>query len=168
MRHARIAKALLAASLLLPSSALAVGSKPGNAKGWMTGGGNVVNKKGVKITHGFVLRCPKKKGASNLEVNWEGHRFHLDADTITYLKCTDSADWEEGKPEAGFDTIRVVGKGKLDGVEGASIYLKFGDAGEPGVDDFIQIDIKDANGVRAIAVKGTLDHGNHQAHGQGN
>ncbi len=160
----RLAGVTLAALLLVPAAALATGSLPGNKYGRMTGGGNFTNKHGVKITHGFEVRCPKAKGPNRLEINWDGgNNFHLTS--LETIKCTDSAGWEEGKPEAGFDTYRGWGTGKLNGEDGATIYFKFGDAGEPGDDDYIEIDIYDKDGVRAIAGRGTLiDGGNHQAH----
>ena len=165
-RRRRIAGVAVTALLVVPATALAIGSQPGNPYGRMTGGGNITNKHGVKITHGFELRCRKNKGASpnRLEVNWDGgNRFHLE--TKLKGKCTDSANWEEGKPEAGFDTYRLWGTGRLNGEDGASIYIKLGDGGEPGSEDRIVLDIYDKNGVRAIAGSGTLkDGGNHQAH----
>jgi hypothetical protein len=41
---------------------------------------------------------------------------------------------------------------------------KFTDAGEPGKDDFMQIEIKDAMGNVVLNASGFLKSGNHQAH----
>ena len=150
-------------AMVAATAALAAGSLPGNQSGRMTGGGEVISKRGVKITHGFELRCPDVKGPNRLQVNWDGgNRFHLGS--LSSIVCTDSADWEEGNPEAGFDTYRGIGTGKLNGVEGASIKFKFGDAGEPGVDDWFEIAIFDNSGTRVVSADTTLLHGNHQAH----
>ena len=156
--------AVALAALALPSAALAAGSLPGNQHGRMTGGGNVLTGSGAKVTHGFTLRCPEVRGPNRLQVNWKGHRFHLES--LSSIRCTDALDYEEGKPEAGFDTYRGVGTGRLDGVSGATIDFKFGDAGEPGTEDPIRIIIHDPSGrlVLGLAPARTLRHGNHQAH----
>ena len=157
-----ITAAVALGSLIGATAAIGEGSLPGNQSGRMTGGGEVLSKRGVKITHGFELRCPAVKGPNRLQVNWEGNRFHLAS--LSRIVCTDSADWEEENPEAGFDTYRGTGTGRLNGVDGATITFKFGDAGEPGVDDPFEIAIYDKSGVRVVSADTTLVHGNHQAH----
>ncbi len=162
-RRGRGITALVAlGSLIAATAAMATGSLPGNQEGRMTGGGETISKRGVKITHGFELRCPSSKGPNRLQINWEGNRFHLTG--LSRIVCTDSADWDEGTPVAGFDTYRGTGTGLLNGVDGASIKFKFGDAGQPGVNDYFEIAIYDLSGVRVVSAATTLLHGNHQAH----
>ncbi len=165
MNSTMLRSAITVVALAVPSAALAAGSLPTTPDaGRMTGGGNVVSS-GEKVTHGFELRCPGVKGPNRLQVNWGGHRFHLTS--LNMRDCTDSADWEEGKPEAGFDTFRGVGTGKYDGVAGAEVDFKFGDGGEPGAGrDVIRMMIYDKNGrlVLAVEPQRTLRKGNHQAH----
>ncbi len=163
-KKSRIAAGAVTALMLLPGAALAVGSKPGNTKGRMTGGGTIVSKRGVTISHGFELRCRWNPGPNRLEVNWDGgNHFHLIG--TSKRKCTDSAGWEEGMPDAGFDTMRVWGWGLLNGEEGATIYAKIGDAGDPGTADYLQLAIYDKDGNRVVSGTGLLQRGgNHQAH----
>jgi hypothetical protein len=164
-RNGKIATAAVVASLAIPGAALATGSLPGNQNGRMTGGGNVTIANGTKITHGFELRCPGVKGPQRLEINWKHNRFHLT--NLETARCTDSADWDEGNPRAGFDTFRGTGTGKLNGQPGATIEFKFGDGGEPGKGvDVFRIVIRNQAGdvVLATNVDQTLDAGNHQAH----
>ncbi len=158
---------LVAGALLAPAAAYGTGSLPGNNDGRMTGGGSFFTSKGARITHGFTLRCPDAKGPQRLEVNWgKGRDFHLTDLPDNRIRCTDSAGWEEGNPEAGFDTYRGVGTGRLDGVPGATIDFKFGDGGERGTDDIVRMVIRDKDGklVLGVVPQRTLRFGNHQAH----
>jgi hypothetical protein len=59
----------------------------------------------------------------------------------------------------------LTGTGRYNGQDGATITLTFTDAGEPGRDDGVQMQIKDANGTVVLDVAATtLTDGNHQAH----
>lgn len=168
-RMSRASGALVvAAALLAPAAAYGTGSLPGNQEGRMTGGGSFFTSKGARITHGFELRCPGTNGPQRLEVNWgKGNRFHLTDLPTNRIRCTDSAEWEEGNPEAGFDTYRGVGTGRLNGKAGATIDFKFGDGGERGTEDIVRMIIRDADGnlVLGVVPQRKLHFGNHQAHG---
>ena len=156
--------ALLAGALLSLVPALPAGSwEPG----FMTGGGSVFTRTGVqvRITHGFELHCQDDDRVviepNNLQINWPGWRFHLEE--LTEAVCTDQPGYDEGLPEAGFDTMQATGTGRCNGVSGATITWRFTDAGEPGTRDFARISIQCPQGT-TLFVEGLLRFGNHQAH----
>ena len=136
--------------------------------GRMSGGGSVFTPAGVRFTHGFQLHCDVADSPNNLQVNWPkdsgkgSNRFHLES--LTSTSCSDDPAISEGKPAAGFDTYAGSGMGRLNGVSGAMIDFEFTDAGEPGKGvDKADITITPLGGA-PIAVSGTLEKGNHQAH----
>lgn len=128
----------------------------------MTGGGKFTD--GTTVTHGFVLHCDHTRGPNNLQVNWDGNRFHLES--LTSAICSDSPGINPGHPPAGFDTYEGTGTGRLNGVSGATAEWTFTDAGEPGNNDFASILIQDENGNTVLDVASTPFKGNHQAHGE--
>lgn len=132
-------------------------AEPKPVKGRMTGGGSVGK---TDVRHGFELHCDMSL-PNNLEINWgKGNNFHLTS--LTLATCSDDPSIDEGQPVAGFDTYAGSGVGKLNGVDGATIDFVLTDAGEPGkAGDYAKFSI---NGGAALAVSGTLDSGNHQAH----
>ena len=134
-----------------------VGAVPGR----FTGGGSVFGTGQNRVTHGFQIRCDADDFRQNLEVNWQGNRFHLL--DLTTADCQDTA-LDEENPVAGFDTFIGTGTGRYNGVEGATIEFTFTDDGEPGVDDLADIVIRDAAGNIVLEVSGDLNFGNHQAH----
>ena len=128
----------------------------------MTGGsaGIAVDGGRIKVTQGFELHCGTPPSEpNNLEINWPGHRFHLD--TLSSAFCYDAPGIGPAPPVAAFDTMIGQGTGSLDGVPGAKISFTFADAGEPGTSDTIAIKI---NGGAALNVSGSLWSGNLQAH----
>lgn len=127
----------------------------------MTGGGSVFGSGRKRVTHGLELRCDASDPRQNLEVNWEGHRFHLTA--LDSAECLDTP-LDEGHPVAGFDTYKGKGEGRYDGMDGAHVEFVFTDAGEPGKDDEATILVKDKDGKTVLDVSGKLNFGNHQAH----
>lgn len=135
--------------------------RPGDITGRMTGGGSVFGTGRDRVTHGFQLRCDADDPRQNLQVNWQGNRFHLL--DLTTASCTDTA-LDEEQPRAGFDTFTGTGTGRYNGVEGATIEFIFTDDGEPGTDDRARIVIRDETGDIVLEVDGTLRFGNHQAH----
>ncbi len=137
------------------------GGKP--LQGRMTGGG-VFTSDGLRVTHGFELHCDASQGPNNLQVNWDGNRFHLEG--LTSAACSDDPNIDEAPPVAGFDTYKGTGTGRYNGVSGATAEWTFTDAGEPGSNDFAKIVIKDADSNVVLSVSGTLNRGNHQAHAE--
>jgi hypothetical protein len=136
---------------------------PDTALGRMTGGGNFLATNGTVVHHGFQLRCNVRDPRQNLEVNWgKGENFHLLS--VTSITCSDNPALDPENPEAPIDTLVLTGTGRYN-KEDATISLIFTDDGEPGVDDGVQMVIKDAGGnvVLDVALT-TLVHGNHQAH----
>lgn len=130
--------------------------------GFMTGGGSVFTRAGVRVTHGFVLHCTPSDGANRLQVNWGKKRFHLTS--LDSASCTDDPAISPSPPNASFDTMTASGTGRYNGQAGASIEFTFADAGEPGRNDTAAMTIKDAASNTVLSVAGTLEHGNHQAH----
>ena len=138
------------------------GPEPEETLGRMTGGGSVWTDDGMRVTHGFQLRCDADDDRQNLQVNWGGgNKFHL-LDLVS-ATCLDTA-LDEENPVAGFDTFTATGTGRYNGDPGATIELTFTDDGEPGVDDTATMTLRDAGGNVVLEVSGELRHGNHQAH----
>jgi hypothetical protein len=134
---------------------------PTIATGRMTGGGSVL--KDNRVTHGFELHCDPSQGPNNLQVDWgKGDKFHLES--LTSVSCTDDPKINGRPPVTGLDTYVGSGKGRYNGVSGATAKWTFTDAGEPGKDDFAEIAIADVNGNTVLTVSGFLNRGNHQAH----
>ena len=138
--------------------------------GRMTGGGSVFIEQGgpgrnddIRVTHGFELHCNALIEPNNLEVNWEGNRFHLEE--LTGASCSDNPDEDQLPRQAPIDTFDGVGVGRYNGVSGFQIEFQLTDFGEPGTKDIADITIKTPDGLTTIlAVSNQLDRGNHQAH----
>jgi hypothetical protein len=149
--------------------------------GHFTGGGSVYPPEGstgfsggkapkdTRVTHGFTLHCDKDKLPNRLEVNWgpakNTQKFHLL--TLDTSVCTDNPAIDPQQPRAEFDTIEGTGTGRYNGVDGATVWFKFDDNGEPGKTDraWIKVWDKNSNVVLDTGVTGLmLNVGNHQAH----
>ena len=128
----------------------------------MTGGGSVFETDGIRVTHGFELHCDTSDVPNNLEINWNGHQFHLEALVTAF--CFKDPAIDAAHPTKIFNTYVGFGTGKLDGVAGATAAWTFTDAGEPGKNDTATIVIKDSLGTVVLTVSGNLDSGNQQAH----
>ena len=137
---------------------------PGARKaGHITGGGSVFDTNGERVTHGFQLDCNASSNSpANLQVNWNGNTFHLEA--LTLAACTDSAGISPNPPSAEFDTYVGAGTGRLNGVSGYKVEWRFTDAGQPGTNDSARIVIRDPANAVLLSVSGSLNRGNHQAH----
>jgi hypothetical protein len=138
--------------------------------GRMTGGGSIFSD-GMRITHGFELYCQVETpegifipGPNNLEVNWPGHRFHLEE--LTSALCIKVEGFNPNPPPAPFTHFYGTGIGTLNGVPGATINFLFVDDGEPGTHDLARYRIDDANGTPVLGYTELtpLTFGNHQAH----
>jgi hypothetical protein len=136
------------------------GKLPKPRNGFMTGGGSIASSAG-RVTHGAHLMCVPSEGPNNLQVNWPGHRFHLES--VTSSTCSNDLTIDPGKPAATFDTIEGDGFGRCDGVSNASVHWKLTDAGEPGRADRFEVSINGA-GACDLTAAGVLTGGNHQAH----
>jgi len=127
-----------------------------------TGGGTIGDKRDPRETHGFELHCNVDQLPNNLEVNWGGNHFHLDA--LTRVVCSDDPTINPRPPRAGCDTIHGWGVGQYNGVSGYKVEFIFTDAGEPGRNDWAWIKITASNGDTIMEVSGFLRSGNQQAH----
>lgn len=159
-----------AAAFEIPAGSCGLGGQPGGEEGedktnhgWMTGGGGVLAKGGIRVTHGFELHCTPGDGTNNLQVNWgKGKRFHLTS--LVSAACADDPEVSPGPPAANFDTFRGAGTGSYNGQPGASAEWIFQDAGEPGSGDTVSLTIRDASKAVVLNITGVLTHGNQQAH----
>ena len=129
---------------------------------FMTGGGNVnlggKGKNAERYTWGFAIRCDGSGENFQFNDHKGKNNFHLES--ITSVTCTD-AGGDPSPPDASFDTLTLVGDGRLNGASGTPIVVTLTDAGEPGGGgDTIDIDI----GGGLIALSGGIGNGNHQAH----
>jgi hypothetical protein len=134
------------------------------ATGRMTGGGSLFTAGGMRVTHGFQIRCDANDTRQNLQINWgKGNKFHLL--DMTQAVCSDDPNIIPTPPTAPIDTYEGWGVGRYNGVDGATVHFIFKDAGEPGVSDTGWIEVKDAKGKVVLTVDTTtLKKGNHQAH----
>jgi hypothetical protein len=140
----------------------------------MTGGGSVLTDTGVqvtisgsRVTHGFELHCIFPPGSApeepnNLEINWGGNRFHLEA--LTQGFCIDDEAVDQRPPSAPFDTYIGAGSGRYNGASGAVARWVFVDAGEPGTRDTAAITITFGGSTVLSVPAAPLTFGNHQAH----
>ncbi len=166
-----IAGAMLGATaMVMAALAYACDFGPGR----ITGGGSFF-KNGLRVTHGFELRCPKTAHPQRLQVNWDGNRFHLQE--LTFAACLDNTALDPRPPQSSvLDTYFGEGVGRYNGVSGATAKWEFTDDGEPGTNDRVSIEIRDRDGNLVLKVgeyircAGTqaqqvpLRRGNHQFH----
>ncbi len=153
--------ALLSVTLAATATAVAARNQC-----WMTGGGSVFDSNGETVvegrnTHGFVVHCDPRN-SDNLQINWEGNRFHLT--DLNSAVCIDDPALTPESPDAEFDTFIGMGEGRLNNVNGYGIYFMFTDDGQPGVGDTLHVVITDPAGEEVRNVEGYLTFGNHQAH----
>lgn len=148
----------------IPAGSCGFGGAPATT-GFMTGGGKVTNQT-ASATFGFELSCSTTSTPNNLQVNWgKGNKFHLD--TLTGASCTDDPAITPNPPAASFNTYKGSGSGRYNGTPGATAQWTFTDAGEPGTNDTVTLQVKDAAGNVVLDVSGTLSGGNIQAHNAG-
>jgi len=136
---------------------------PPSAEGRMTGGGKTTLPGGISITNGFTIHCDIVL-SNNLEINWPGNKWHIDK-PLTSALCIDDPAIAPAPPKAPFDTFFGEGLGRLNGVDGSLVKFTFVDAGEPGKNDMIQLQIFDLNNNLVLDVPLTkISNGNFQAH----
>ena len=135
---------------------------PAHGVGRMTGGGSVYTEDGNRVTHGFELHCDPDVGPNNLQVNFDGNRFHLEQ--LLRVACYDDPALNPLPRAAPFDTLVGEGLGRFNGQSGYRIWFTLTDNGEPGQTDFARLEIRDPQGRLLLFVAGNLHNGNHQAH----
>ncbi len=134
---------------------------PDTLPGRITGGGSIFRLDGVRVTHGFELRCDANDKRQSLEINWAGgNNFHLTA--ITKVNCIDLPNIQP-PPPPGTQADTYIGEGigtcnKLP----AKISFILTDAGEPGTIDTAVYHI--TGGCTLDAGPAFLEKGNHQFH----
>lgn len=133
--------------------------------GRFTGGGSQIRVDGVRVTRGLTIHCDLLL-SNNLEVNWNGKKFHM-TEHLTTVACTDDPDIIQAPPVAPLDTLIGVGTGRYNNKDGYTILFTLVDAGEPGRDDeasfYIFETANPANVVLNVPLQ-TLSGGNLQAH----
>ena len=148
-------------------------SKFVDCNGRMTGGGgqdiDLANDGTIYVTRGFTIHCDIVL-SNNLEINWPGHKWHIDK-PLDSAHCIDDPAYNPEPPPAPFDTFIGIGTGSLDGVDGAVAEFTFIDAGDGknGHNDLAGITITRITGPGAPEVVLSfpvqiLDNGNIQAH----
>ena len=151
--------------------------------GFMTGGGRFnpnnnaappPNSNISILVHGFILHCNAAMTPNNLEINWKDssgveHQFHLEGLFSAHCEMNPALG-SPNPPTANFNTWVGNGTGRLDGVEGATIYAIFTDQSQPagtqagGPGDWSTIVIASANGTVVLNVTDSLFGGAQQAH----
>jgi hypothetical protein len=133
--------------------------------GRFTGGGSQISVGGVRITKGLTIHCDLLL-SNNLEVNWNGHQFHME-DHITTVQCSDDPNITQAPPAAPLDTLVGIGIGRYDNVDGYTIRFTLIDAGEPGSSDSAALLIYETANPANVVLNLPLTHldgGNLQAH----
>jgi hypothetical protein len=133
-------------------------------QGRMTGGGvKAAGSEGEVVTMGLTLHCDILL-SNNLEVNWQGHKWHL-TKPIESASCSNQQN-DAPPPASPIDTFEGVAFGKLDGVKESRIEFNFQDLGEPGTIDKVELTIYEP-GCSTVALRvpmQKLNVGNFQMH----
>lgn len=133
--------------------------------GRFTGGGSQIHVGNVRVTRGLTIHCDLLL-SNNLEVNWQGHQFHMTEHLVT-VACSDDPNIIQAPPAAPLDTLVGIGTGRYDNVDGFTILFTLVDAGEPGTADKAALKIFEtanpANVVLDVPLQ-LLSGGNLQAH----
>jgi hypothetical protein len=133
--------------------------------GRFTGGGKQIDINGIAITKGLTIHCDLLL-SNNLEINWNGHQFHMEEHTVT-ISCTDDPSIDQKPPAAPLDTLVGIGLGRYDNNDGYTVEFTLVDAGEPGKTDQAALKIYEtANPVNVVLNLPLtyLTGGNLQAH----
>ncbi len=133
-------------------------------QGRLTGGGvKATGSDGEVVTLGLTLHCDILL-SNNLEVNWNGHQWHL-TKPIVSSSCSNQQN-DAPPPASPIDTFEGDAFGTLDGVAGSRIEFNFQDHGEPGTSDMVALTIYEP-GSSTVALNiplQTLSVGNFQMH----
>jgi hypothetical protein len=138
---------------------------PDLTNGRFTGGGHQIRVDGVRVTRGLTIHCDLLL-SNNLEINWNGNRFHM-TEHMTTVICSDDPNIIQDPPPAPLDTLVGVGTGRYNGTDGFTLEFTLVDAGEPGRDDqarFLVYETANSTNVVLDVPLQTLTGGNLQAH----
>lgn len=137
---------------------------PAGGTGRFTGGGSQIRVDQARITRGLTVHCDLLL-SNNLEVNWNGNRFHMN-EHLTTVTCSDSPEIVQAPPAAPLDTLIGTGAGRYNGASGYTIEFTFVDYGEPGGSDRAALKIyQTGSGAVVLDVPlQVLSGGNLQAH----
>jgi hypothetical protein len=132
-----------------------------SVNGFMTGGGMLPDYYAV---HGFDLGCATTSNHDDLEINWLlGNNFKLTS--MQYVDCyLDPSRPSPGSPNAGFNSLYLVGTGKFNNQPGATIMALFTDAGQTGFNDMAYVQITYNGHVVLNVPFAKIAWGNQQAH----
>ena len=133
--------------------------------GRFTGGGHQIRVDGVRVTRGLTIHCDLLL-SNNLEVNWNGKKFHMTEHLIT-TQCSDNPEIVQFPPDAPLDTLVGVGTGRYENQDGYTIEFTLVDGGEPGTFDEMAIHIYETANPGNVVLnvpQQRLDGGNLQAH----
>jgi len=147
------------------STTVAIPTDCASGLGRFTGGGSQIHLGNVRVTRGLTIHCDLLL-SNNLEVNWQGHQFHM-TEHLTTVQCSDDPNIIQAPPAAPLDTLIGIGTGRYDNVDGFTILFTLVDAGEPGTADKAALKIFEtanpANVVLNVPLQ-LLSGGNLQAH----
>ena len=133
-------------------------------QGRLTGGGvKATGSNGEVVTLGLTLHCDILL-SNNLEVNWNGHQWHL-TKPIVSSQCSNQQN-DAPPPASPIDTFEGDAFGTLDGVKDSRIEFNFQDHGEPGTSDMVGLTIYEP-GSSTVALQvplQALSVGNLQMH----
>ena len=138
---------------------------PDPANGRFTGGGHQIRVDSVRVTRGFTIHCDLLL-SNNLEINWNGNRFHM-TEHLNTVVCSDDPLIIQAPPPAPVDTIVGVGTGRYNNVDGFTIEFTLSDHGEPGRNDqarFLVYETAAPGNVILDVPLQNLSGGNIQAH----
>ena len=143
-------------SLTIPSNCA-----PGTGR--FTGGGKQVTVGGVAVTKGFEVDCDLHQPSNNLEINWQGHQFHMTVFTSAVCTLTGNPN----PPPAPVNNIVGTGTGRYDGTYGYTVVFQLIDNGEPGTNDmaaFMVYETANPSNVVLNVPLEVISGGNVQAH----
>lgn len=136
-----------------------------SGEGRFTGGGNQIQVGGARVSRGLTIHCDRLL-SNNLEVNWNGNRFHME-EHLTTVACTDDPAITQAPPDAPLDTLIGTGIGRYNNADGYTIEFTLVDYGEPGRNDRARLLIYPTGNPGAPVLDvplQTLSNGNLQAH----
>ena len=158
----------LPASFIWTGAAMALREdEPPGLAGRITGGGSNFTVGDIRITKGLQLHCDLRE-PNNFQINWPGHSFHLEE--LTAANCIEHPEIIQQPPKSSpFDTFQAEGTGRLKtgGTTDfdATVDFILVDAGEPGVDDTLELVVKNGDGDVVLDLPVSfLDKGNFQTH----
>jgi hypothetical protein len=142
---------------------------PPSMCGRMYGGGSFPISNGTNAYHGFTL-SDVNNPPNRMTVSWKDSNGNTQKFCLTQLTSAllyDDPTFTPNPPRSGFDSYQGTGTGTINGVAGATATWTFTDKGDPGTNDTVNMQIKNAAGTVVMTTVGTVKQnspcGNHHA-----